>query len=76
MDRREALEFFKLSRGCRLEDIKKAYRRLALKYHPDVCDKKDDGMFLKLSEAYELLLETSDRIELTHGDILSIIRQW
>ncbi|XP_059076753.1 chaperone protein dnaJ 20, chloroplastic-like [Cryptomeria japonica] len=40
-------------------DIKSAYRRMALQYHPDVCPpaekEKCIGLFLKVQEAYETL---------------------
>lgn len=41
-------------------DIKRAYRKLALKLHPDVC-KTDDAehQFLMLQEAYEILIGKS-----------------
>ncbi|KAL2342116.1 hypothetical protein Fmac_010056 [Flemingia macrophylla] len=43
-----------------MDDIKKAYRSMALRYHPDVCrdgSKKEEWtrMFVQLNEAYETL---------------------
>ncbi|KAH7373636.1 hypothetical protein KP509_17G066100 [Ceratopteris richardii] len=40
-----------------VHDVKKAYRRLVLKFHPDVC--KDDhctNKFLQISDAYETVM--------------------
>lgn len=42
-----------LTKNASQEEIKKAYRKLALKYHPDKCG--DDTMFKKLNEAYQIL---------------------
>lgn len=42
-----------LEAGASQDDIKRAYRRLALKYHPDKCG--DTEMFLKISHAYQIL---------------------
>lgn len=46
-----------LSHGASQQDIKKAYRKLAQKYHPDLNpeDAKAAAMFLKVKEAYETL---------------------
>ncbi|XP_058752136.1 chaperone protein dnaJ 20, chloroplastic-like [Vicia villosa] len=47
-------------KSATMDDIKRAYRRMALQYHPDVCHdslKKEEStrMFVKLNEAYEIL---------------------
>ncbi|QDZ26079.1 DnaJ domain-containing protein [Chloropicon primus] len=47
-------------------DIKSAYRKLALKHHPDVKKGKDDGSsggadFLRISQAYETLSDSNKR---------------
>src|SRR6185503_18592111 len=44
------------------DEIKKAYRKLARKYHPDVSKEKDaKEKFQEVSEAYETLKDTEKR---------------
>jgi molecular chaperone DnaJ len=52
-----------VSRDSSSEDIKKAYRKLALKYHPDKAggDKASEEMFKKINEAYETLSDPEKR---------------
>jgi molecular chaperone DnaJ len=55
-------EILGVSRDAGKEDIKKAYRRLARKYHPDV--NKEPGAeerFKEISRAYEILSEPETR---------------
>lgn len=53
-----------VSFGCSNDDIKKSYRRLALKYHPDrnAGNKAFEEKFKLISEAYETLSNKNRRI--------------
>ena len=51
-----------VARDASAEDIKRAYRRLARKYHPDVSKEADaKEKFQELSEAYEVLRDKEKR---------------
>lgn len=60
-NKRDYYEVLGLSKGATPEEIKKAYRNLALKYHPDrvTADKKKEAeeKFKEISEAYEVLTD-------------------
>jgi DnaJ-class molecular chaperone len=50
-----------ISRDASPNDIKKAYRKLAIKYHPDKNKKIGDTYFKEISEAYQILINDETR---------------
>jgi len=63
MAKRDYYEVLGVSRTASADEIKKSYRRLAMKHHPD--RNKDDtsaeGKFKEAKEAYEVLSDTDKR---------------
>jgi curved DNA-binding protein len=55
-------EIMGVARDASPDDIKRAYRRLARKYHPDVSKEKDaEKRFKEIGEAYEVLRDPEKR---------------
>jgi len=54
-----------VAKGAALADIKKAYRKLARKYHPDLNpgDKTAEARFKEIQEAYAVLNDTKKRAQ-------------
>ncbi|MDI6601695.1 MAG: molecular chaperone DnaJ [Thermoanaerobacteraceae bacterium] len=58
-------EILGVSKDATVEDIKKAYRNLAKKYHPDLHpgDKEAEQRFKEINEAYEVLSDPDKRAQ-------------
>lgn len=62
MTKRDYYEILGIDRNASKEQIKKAYRKLALKYHPDKNPDKDaEEKFKEISEAYAVLYDDEKR---------------
>ena len=63
MSKRDYYEVLGVDRGASEADLKKAYRRLAMKYHPDrnPDDEDAEAKFKEASEAYEILSNDEKR---------------
>lgn len=61
--KRDYYEILSVSRSASADEIKKAYRKLALQYHPDKNpgDKAAEEKFKEAAEAYEILSDASKR---------------
>lgn len=61
--KRDYYEILGVSKSATLDEIKKAYRKLALKYHPDKNkgDEKAEELFKEATEAYEVLRDEKKR---------------
>src|SRR5437764_14888122 len=63
MAKRDYYEVLGIEKGAEAEEIKKAYRKMAVKYHPDKNpgDKTAEEQFKELGEAYEVLCDPQTR---------------
>ncbi len=62
MEFKDYYEIMGVSRDATQEEIKRAYRKLARKYHPDVSKEPDaEEKFKQLGEAYEVLKDPEKR---------------
>lgn len=63
MAKRDYYEILGVAKGAQADDIKKAYRKVAMQYHPDrnPGDKAAEDKFKEAAEAYEVLSDSDKR---------------
>ncbi len=63
MEKRDYYDTLNIGRDANEDEIKKAYRKLAMKYHPDrnPGDKEAEEQFKEAAEAYEVLRDSEKR---------------
>lgn len=63
MAKRDYYETLGVGRGASADDLKKAYRKLAMQYHPDKNpgDKSAEAKFKEINEAYDVLKDDQKR---------------
>src|SRR5947208_16973941 len=76
MSKRDYYEILGVGKTSSAEEIKKAYRKVAMQFHPDrnPGDKTADEKFKEAAEAYEMLSEQDKRAQYdrySHEDVSS-----
>ena len=68
MSQKDYYDILDVKRSASAEDIKKSYRKLAMKHHPDrnPNDPKAEAAFKEISEAYNVLSDTEKKQQYDH----------
>src|SRR6516164_1222473 len=63
--KRDYYEILSIQKGATLDEIKKAYRKVAMQYHPDrnPGDKAAEEKFKEAAEAYEVLSDADKKAQ-------------
>ncbi len=73
----EYYEILELPLNSSLEEIKKAYRKKARLYHPDINHSPDaKDKFIRVTEAYDFLMTSHEKAQLDDQDYFRIVEEW
>jgi DnaJ-class molecular chaperone len=67
-------EILQIPKNASIDDIKKAYRKLALKYHPDKTGSTSDE-FIKINMAYQILINSPPETRGFHDLFMAILKK-
>lgn len=76
MNLREALVILNLQEGYTEEELKKNFRKLSKKYHPDIAGEEGTQQFIKVKTAFEIISNSRKIVSknvFTHKSIFTII---
>ena len=75
--KRDYYEILEVSKNASAEEIKKAYRKKAREYHPDVNHSPDAiEKFIVVTEAYDFLTTNYDRLLSGEREFLKAMEEW
>ena len=74
MSKRDYYDVLGVSKSANVKEIKKAYRKLAIKYHPDKNpgDKAAEEKFKEAAEAYDVL-STTEKIAIAPSRLIRVL---
>lgn len=67
MDTMTYYEILEVSTSASIDEITRAYRKMARKYHPDLNGKETESKFATVNAAYETLSDDASRLEYDEG---------
>ncbi len=78
MSKRDYYEILGVAKGSSPDEIKKAYRKVAMQFHPDrnPGDKSAEEKFKEAAEAYEVLSDADKRAQYDRFGHAGIEWQW
>ena len=77
MSKRDYYETLEVSRDASAAELKKAFKKKAMKFHPDrnPDDPEADAKFKEAAEAYEVLNDPQKNLHMINS-VIQVLREW